>query len=91
MSECGRVPGGGRGRIPQVRVHVQISEVLAERIAEHIKKTGTAVSLAEFMRMATVEKIDRVDREERGLGPPLDLNQIGDPVQRARNRLRGDR
>lgn len=59
------VPGGGRGRVPQVKVNVQIPVPLADRIESQIKKDGRAVSVADFMRQAAAREIDRLE----GRGP----------------------
>jgi hypothetical protein len=80
------VPGGGRGRVPQVKLNISIATVLVDRIEQQLKKRGTAVSVADFVRQAAAEKIDRLERDERGERDPIDLNALGDPLRRARSK-----
>jgi len=60
--------------------------VLADRIEHQIKKRGSATSVADFVRQAASEKIDRLERDERGERDPIDLNALGDPLRRARSK-----
>jgi Arc/MetJ-type ribon-helix-helix transcriptional regulator len=67
-------------------VHVQLPTVLVERIEEHLKKRGTATSVADFIRQSATDKIERIDREERGITEPVDVAALGDPIKAARRR-----
>ncbi|HEV2317978.1 MAG TPA: hypothetical protein VGV89_10465 [Thermoplasmata archaeon] len=69
-----------------MNVHVQIPEVLAKRIEEQIRKRGSATSIADFLRQAGMDRIDRIEREERGDSPPVDLAGLGDPIKAVRRR-----
>jgi hypothetical protein len=80
------VPGGGRGRVPQVKLNISIATVLVERIEQHLRKRGSAVSIADFIRQAASDKIDRLEREERGVTEPVDISALGDPIKAARRR-----
>jgi metal-responsive CopG/Arc/MetJ family transcriptional regulator len=70
----------------QIKITLSIPKVLVERVEEYIKKRGSATSVADFMRQATNEKIDRLEREERGDREPVDISALGDPTRAARRR-----
>jgi hypothetical protein len=68
VAGCGSVPGGGRGRVPQVKLHVQLPAVLAQRIEDRIRADGSATSVADFLRQAAVKELDRQDTAVSRLG-----------------------
>jgi hypothetical protein len=81
------VPGGrAKGRVPQTSIGVNLPDALIARIAQHIKDRGTATSVADFCRQAATEKIDRLEREERGDREPVDIAALGDPIKAVRRR-----
>jgi Arc/MetJ-type ribon-helix-helix transcriptional regulator len=80
------VGGKRRGKLPQTKVQVSLPDVLIERIEEHMKKRGSATSVADFVRQSASEKIDRLEREERGISEPVDIAALGDPLKAARRR-----
>jgi Arc/MetJ-type ribon-helix-helix transcriptional regulator len=59
------VPGGGRGRVPQVKLSISIPSVLAERIEDRIRRDGSATSVADFLRQAAVKVLDLQDAAPR--------------------------
>jgi hypothetical protein len=67
VARCGNVPGGGRGRVPQVKLHVQLPAVLAQRIEDRIQRDGSATSVADFLRQAAVKELDRQESVGSGL------------------------
>jgi hypothetical protein len=42
--------------------------------------------VADFCRQAASEKIDRLEREERGDREPVDIAALGDPIKAVRRR-----
>lgn len=53
------MPGGGRGRVPQLKLNISIPRVLVERIEEKIRRDGTATSVADYLRQAAVRDLER--------------------------------
>lgn len=53
------VPGGGRGRIPLVKLTIAIPKIIVERIEEKIRRDGSATSVADFLRQAAVRDLAR--------------------------------
>lgn len=53
------MPGGGRGRVAQVKLSLSIPKVLVERIEEKIRRDGTATSVADYLRQAAVRDLMR--------------------------------
>jgi Arc/MetJ-type ribon-helix-helix transcriptional regulator len=80
------VPGGGRGRVAQVKLTVSIPKILVERIEERIRRDGSATNVADYLRQAAVR-----DMEHAGYGglresSPVDIAALGDPIKAARRR-----
>jgi Arc/MetJ-type ribon-helix-helix transcriptional regulator len=48
-----------------VKVNVSIPSQLADRIEQHIKKNGAAMSVADFLRQAGTKEIDYLEELER--------------------------
>lgn len=53
------MPGAGRGRVPQVKVNVQLPVIVVERIEDLIKSDGSANSVPDFVRQAAVKELER--------------------------------
>ena len=79
VTPCGNVPGSGRGRVAQVKVHVQIPQVVVERIEELIRSDGSANSVPDFVRQAAVKELER----RRG-GTPVPDEGARETVRRVR-------
>jgi len=59
VAPYGVVPGGGRGRLPQSKVHISLPLILIERIEELIRQDGSATSVPDFIRQAAVKEVER--------------------------------
>ena len=64
------VPGGGKGRVPQEKVHVSLPKALIARIEDLIRSDGSANSVPDFVRQAAVRELERRRGEHPGVAGP---------------------